>query len=62
MAKKYDSTVARIAGNIMSGMSLGFGSVTANKERVALAVKLAREVVRETQRTEPAEDSTSRNG
>lgn len=48
--KKYDSTVARIAGNLLSGnydKSLNFA------ENAQRAVELARAIVAETERTEP---------
>lgn len=48
--RKYDSTVARIAGNIMSGRTpLGLGDGSA----VIWAVRLARAIVAEVERTEP---------
>lgn len=48
--RKYDSTVARIAGNILSGRTpLGEGDGTA----VIWAVRLARAIVEEVERTEP---------
>lgn len=54
--KKYDSTVARIAGNILSGSMLSEDA----EHRVQMAkraVMLAREIVAEVERTEPkAED------
>lgn len=58
MAKKYDSTVARIAGNILSGTftleqlneaSQGGEGIYA----VRGAVNIARAIVAEVQRTEP---------
>lgn len=59
--RKYDSTVARIAGNILSGRKfspdgviresgLGCGDVAA----VEWAVGLARAIVAEVERTEPS--------
>jgi hypothetical protein len=52
--KKYDSTVARIAGNILSGL-VNHRDVTAQcslKAAVVTAVRLARAVVAEVERTE----------
>ena len=60
--KRYDSTVARIAGNIMSGTfdDLSLYSIGANEGVdanvsgiVQGAVKIARAIVAETERTEP---------
>lgn len=57
MQRKYDSTVARIAGNILSGRPfLPPASDTFDGTRAALAaeaVMLARAIVAETIRTEP---------
>lgn len=50
MNKKYDSTVARIAGNIFSGM---ISAPECDPERVKRAVKIARWIVAETKQTEP---------
>lgn len=53
---EYDSTVARIAGNILSGMMLP-GHLPALADEVGLAqvaVKMAREIIAETKRTQPA--------
>ncbi len=53
--RKYDSTVARIAGNIISGMGEGLlRSDEYRRELVELAVETARWIVAETIRTEPA--------
>lgn len=49
--QKYDSTVARIAGNLLSGYANGRMSDTDNV--VKRAVALARDIVAETIRTEP---------
>lgn len=49
--KKYDSTVARIAGNILSGYT--GGSRDEEGAMVQFAVNLARAIVEETERTEP---------
>jgi hypothetical protein len=62
--KGYDSTVARIAGNIMSGAftvpylaSIGRHGLdqihTDNSDACRGAVAIAREIVAETKRTEP---------
>ncbi len=50
--RKYDSTVARIAGNILSGQDLLFGQHT-REELARRAVMLARAIVAETERTQP---------
>lgn len=57
--KTYDSTVARIAGNLLSGV------ITADQETwsisslaIRYAVEAAREIVAETKRTEPKEPET----
>jgi hypothetical protein len=48
---KYDSTVARIAGNILSGYR---GGPTDEEDAlVGWAVEIARAIVAETKRTEP---------
>lgn len=52
--KKYDSTVARIAGNIMSGYEWYDLTPRERDEFAAEAVAMARAIVAETQRTEPA--------
>lgn len=55
--RKYDSTVARIAGNIL-GHIKGSYSVLDPVQRAMLAkasVQMARAIVSEVQRTEPAE-------
>lgn len=59
MRRKYDSTVARIAGNILSGngyLVLGDGESAENSRReyARFAVALARAVVAEVERTEPS--------
>lgn len=66
--RKYDSTVARIAGNIASGLASkpdlkGGGTFGAEgvaewmQSIVLLSVGLARAIVAETQRTEPTSPS-----
>ncbi len=65
--RKYDSTVARIAGNIMSGVydyaqlhKLGQGAEPpGTNSRLAArgAVVIARAIIEEVERTEPAVDS-----
>ena len=55
MPRDYDSTVARIAGNIASGISgIGHPEGTLNAEDIAQwSVKVARLIVDETRRTAP---------
>lgn len=54
MKRDYDSTVARIAGNILSG--LVSDTWHEDDERLIIrAVKAARGIIEETKRTEPAE-------
>lgn len=53
--KKYDGTVARIAGNLMSGWVQMLSKETSAEEvhrGVARAVSIARAIVAETKRTE----------
>ena len=51
----YDSLVAQIAGNIASGMATRITIETGTERKIANAsVALAREIVAETKRTEPA--------
>lgn len=53
--RKYDSTVARIAGNIASGERGRLFTNEAGHEAVAReCVALARAIVKEVERTEPA--------
>lgn len=59
MAKReYDSTVARIAGNILSGRSRNgrFRTSLSSEDRAAVvwAVSIARAIVTETKLTEPS--------
>lgn len=59
MARRYDSTVARIAGNILSGR-VPCGEAGADDAVVIWAVKMARAIVAEVERTEPKpEDATT---
>jgi hypothetical protein len=54
--RKYDSTVARIAGNVASGMMRdpSWWPLNANSGRIAeVAVSIARAIVTEVQRPEP---------
>lgn len=52
--REYDSTVARIAGNILSGHPHVLGTGESHQQEIAAtAVKLARMVVAEVKRTEP---------
>ncbi len=55
--RKYDSTVARIAGNLLSGIRPGdfAGDAFADIEAVKFAVAMARAIVAEVQRTEPSD-------
>ena len=48
---KYDSTVARVAGNIFSGRDLENANPEMDLEVVKWAVKMARAIVAETIRT-----------
>lgn len=66
MKKKYDRTVARIAGNLLSGADSlpyvgdGVHGESGDKRRRELArqaVALARAIVAEAERTEPKEDA-----
>jgi len=61
--RDYDSTVARIAGNIMGG-SLGRTGMDLKDVDLAVqwAVKLARAIVAETKRTEPKVEGSPVNG
>ena len=57
--RDYDSTVARIAGNIFSGLAtLAWeASTTTNEDQLAAwCVERARSIVAETKRTEPPKD------
>lgn len=54
MKKTYDSTVARIAGNILSGHKLALDEAN-RPQMVYEAVRTARAIVAEVQRTEPQE-------
>lgn len=62
--QKYDSSVARIAGNIASGMMEGWlqwPSYDSGTTRVVIvqdSVAMARAIVAEVQRTEPVEAPT----
>lgn len=51
--KKYDSTVARIAGNLMSANAQDWVNPKYRVQTVELAVMTARMIVAETKRTEP---------
>lgn len=50
----YDSTVARIAGNLLSGVACNRLSHDEKDSVVNQAVRMARLIVAETRRTEPA--------
>ena len=55
MSKRdYDSTVARIAGNLLSGHNTVLFGSGINLAVIALAVEAARAIVAEVKRTEPA--------
>lgn len=65
--KPYDTTVARIAGNILghlatqtAGQINTFGRISTDDVAVAVAVRLARAIVAETIRTEPEKASEPR--
>lgn len=51
-SRGYDSTVARIAGNILSGHSLNESS-DSDRKAVWIAVRMARWIVEEVKATEP---------
>lgn len=56
--RDYDSTVARVAGNILSGMVSAMGTRLGREHRadaVATSVEMARMIVAEVRRTEPKE-------
>lgn len=62
--RDYDSTVARIAGNIAAGLVGGSGRgwifdyrETAAREVTSISVDLARRIVAEVKRTETAQDN-----
>jgi hypothetical protein len=59
--RKYDSTIAQIAGNIASGFfhDRTFVPNVASHEITKKAVSLARAIVAETLRTEPEEEQQS---
>ena len=59
--RDYDSTVARIAGNIIGGTSAHIQK-GAEAAAVKWAVKLARAIVAETKRTEPKAEGSPVNG
>ena len=52
-SRTYDSTVARIAGNILSGLRPHGYPFNLDEEMVQWSVALARAVVAEVERTEP---------
>lgn len=61
MKREYDSTVARIAGNIASGLAssspeaLADWALPGDTSLAEIAVRMARQIVAETKRTEPKE-------
>lgn len=59
--RDYDSTVARIAGNILSGVWARYGSIRSTDDlqpAIKMAVRQAREIVDEVKRTEPKTEET----
>lgn len=50
--KKYDSTVAQIAGNLLSGMERVPEGCSKHEAAVVWAVRTARAIVAETERTQ----------
>lgn len=58
MNKKYDSTIARIAGNLLSGNPYLFlnNGVTYDEDLAINAVRVARLIIAEVERTEPKAD------
>lgn len=52
--RDYDSTVARIAGNILSGFPFDEYTPQDQERFVVEAVQMARAIVAETKRTQPA--------
>lgn len=57
MKRTYDSTVARIAGNIYSGFAVEMFQESRDVEQRAVVwvVQIARQIVQRTQETEPVE-------
>lgn len=62
MPRKYDSSVARMAGNIAAGIAPGFnfGYSDQRQQCAEVAVALARAIVAEVQRTEPTDADASK--
>lgn len=62
-ARGYDATVARVAGNILSGILSGMAFTSADeaiqvrRRAIVIAVDMARDVVKEVKRTEPREEA-----
>lgn len=56
--KKYDSTVARIAGNLLSGVWDRSSTDDEQEVIVEWAVSMARAIVAEVERTEPQSSET----
>ena len=54
--RKYDSTIARIAGNLLSGVPDDWLRVSRREDTVRTAVDTARLIVEEVERTEPNEE------
>lgn len=53
MTRKYDSTIARIAGNLLSGVASQIQTDQEMQRAIWNAVRIARLIVKETERTEP---------
>lgn len=63
MARDYDSTVARIAGNILSGYPFwNFNSNATTAGHINSAVEMARAIVAECRRTESAKPTCPPGG
>lgn len=56
--RDYDSTIARMAGNIAAGMLSSNWTSHNHDDVVTASVSLARRIVAEVKRTEPAEEPT----
>ena len=58
MKRDYDSTVARIAGNLLSSAGADWIPEPRRLDIVRRAVATARAIIAETKRTEPAPEET----
>lgn len=56
--RDWEATVARMAGNIASGMRWDVSNYDLHRELASHAVALAREILAEVQRTAPAPEPT----